>query len=418
LTNEIGAIPRMSSTSRIEIDLSAIEQNVAIIRQTLAADAPPDQPRTLCAVLKADAYGLGAARIAKRLEIAGVDMCAVYTPHQARELIHAAIRLPILILSPVRELSRDDPLYRAASLGKLHFTIHDLDQLDSLSHMADHLGIVLPVHIEVDTGLHRTGSPPADAVRLVEIAAKHPRLRIAGLSTHFASADCDAEQTSRQADAFDAWLDHVKPMTDAQTLIHVANSCALFRSSAHHRDLVRIGLAMYGYVADRYHDPDSCQLIEQCRELIPVVRWTSQIIHLIDAPKGEPVGYGGTWKAMRDTRLALIPVGFADGYPLSLSNRGTVGVELPDRSMIYCPVAGRVSMDQITIDITDTPMGSVTHGTCVELIGLDQSAPNHLPALAQAADSSPHEMLTRLGPRVRRDYLAVPQQRHAAVSAK
>jgi alanine racemase len=408
----------MSSTSRIEIDLSAIEQNVALIRQTLAAHAPPDQPRTLCAVLKADAYGLGAARIAKRLEIAGVDMCAVYTPHQARELLHAAIRLPILILSPVREFSRDDPLYRAASLGKLHFTIHDFDQLDSLSHMADHLGIVLPVHIEVDTGLHRAGSPPTDAVRIVEIAAKHPRLRIAGLSTHFASADCDAEQTSRQADAFDAWLDHVTPMTGPETLIHIANSCALFRSSAYHRGLVRVGIGLYGYVADRYHDPDSCELIEPCRELIPVVRWTSHVVHLINAPKGDPVGYAGTWKAMRDTRLALIPVGFADGYPLSLSNRGTVGVELPDNSMIYCPVAGRVSMDQFTIDITDMPPGSVIPGTCVELVGLNKSAPTHLPALAQAAGSSTLEMLTRLGPRVQRDYLAVPQQRHATVSAK
>lgn len=406
----------MSATSNIEIDLSAIEQNVLVIRRALAIDTP-ERPKTLCAVLKADAYGLGAPRIAKRLEIAGVDMLAVYTTDEARDLLHVAIRLPILILSPVREILRDDPLYRAASLGKLHFTVHDLGQLHSLSHMTDHLGMTLPVHIEVDTGLHRAGSPPADAARIVEIAAKHPRLRIAGLCTHFASADCDPEQTSRQADEFDVWLAHVKPMTDPETLIHVANSCALFRSTNYHRDLVRVGLAIYGYVADRFHDPDSCQLIEQCRELVPVVRWTSRIIHLINVPAGDPVGYGGTWKAQRDTRLALIPVGFADGYPLGLSNCGAVGVELPDRSIMYCPVAGRVSMDQITIDITDTPPGSVGQGTSVELIGLNESAPNRLPALAHAAGSSIHEMLTRLNPRIERRYLAVPEQRHVAISA-
>lgn len=399
----------MTATSRIEIDLSAVERNVARIRRALASGSPGRQVG-LCAVLKADAYGLGAPRIAKRLEIAAVDLFAVYTPDQARALIEAAIRTPILILMPTYGLSRVDTLYRAASTGRLHFTVHERDQLQSLASLADQLGITLPLHFEVDSGLHRGGSMPDEAAKLVEIAAKHPRLRVAGLCTHFASADCDPEHVARQIAVFDNWLAAVESFAGPDCVVHVANSCATFRSGAHHRDMVRIGLALYGCVAERFRDPESCELIDECRDLEPAIRWTSQVAHLMDVEPGEPVGYGGTWRTDRPTRLALIPVGFADGYPLGLSNRGAVGVELPNGSLSYCPVAGRVSMDQITIDVTDVPRDEIAIGSRVELIGRDPTSPTHLPTLARAAMSSAHDMLSRLGARVPRVYRAAAEQ--------
>lgn len=399
----------MTATSRIEIDLSAVERNVATLRRALAAGSPGRQVG-ICAVLKADAYGLGAPRIAKRLEIAAIDLIAVYTPDQARALIDAAIRTPILILMPTYGVTRVDTLYRAASTGRLHFTVHQRDQLKSLAALADQLGITLPLHFEVDSGLHRGGSMPEEAAKLVQIATEHPRLRVAGLTTHFASADCDPEQVARQIACFDNWLAAVERFAAPDCVVHVANSCATFRSGSLHRDMVRVGLALYGGVADRFRDPESCELIDDCRDLEPAVRWTSQVVHLMDIAEGEPVGYGGTWRTDRPTRLALIPVGFADGYPLGLSNRGAVGVELPDGSMAFCPVAGRVSMDQITIDVTDLAREDVIIGTRVELIGRNPAAPNHLPALARAATSSVHEMLSRLGARVPRVYRASAEQ--------
>lgn len=399
----------MTATSRIEIDLSAVERNVATIRRALSSGSPGRQVG-ICAVLKADAYGLGAPRIAKRLEIAAVDLIAVYTPDQARALIDAAIRIPVLILMPTYGLTRMDTLYRAASTGRLHFTVHQRSQLQSLLNLADQLGITLPLHFEVDTGLHRSGASADEARELLEIASAHPRLRIAGLMTHFASADCDPKSMARQVARFDEWVNSVEHLIPPDCVVHIANSCATFRNGAHHRDMVRVGLALYGCVAERYRDPESCELIDVCRDLEPAILWTSQIVHLIDVAEGEPIGYGGAWRADRPTRLALIPVGFADGYPLGLSNRGTVGVELPDGAMGYCPVAGRVSMDQITIDVTDLPRDQVQVGSRVELIGRDPKAPNHLPSLARAATSSVHEMLSRLGPRVPRVYRAVTDQ--------
>ncbi|RMH28250.1 MAG: alanine racemase [Planctomycetota bacterium] len=404
------------STSRIEVDLAAVERNVDRIRRALSAGAP-GRPAAVCAVLKADAYGLGARRVAKRLELAGVEMLAVYTPEQARALVEAAVGAPILLMMPTPGVRREDPLYRPASTGRLHFTVHNAAQLSSLSRLADELGITLPLHIEVDTGLRRAGAPASEALRLVEAAGRHARLRVAGLCTHFASADCDPEFTRTQLERFASFLERARPIAGDGCAVHAANSCGVFRTPECHFDMVRVGLALYGCVADRFSDPESCALIDPCRELEPVVRWTSRIVHLIDAAEGDPVGYGRTWRADRPTRLALVPVGFADGYPLGLSNRGAVGVALSSGATAYCPVAGRVSMDQVTIDVTDLPAGAVTIGTEVELIGRDPSAPNHLPALARAARSSVHELLSRLGPRVPRVYRAVADQPLAPASA-
>jgi len=372
----------------------------------------------VCAVLKADAYGLGARRIAKRLEIAGVEMLAVYTPGQARALVEAAVRTPILILMPSPGLRREDPLYRAAATGRLHFTVHHTEQLASLARLADELGITLPLHIEVDTGLRRAGAPMDVAVGLVDTAASHPRLRVAGLCTHFASADCDPAFTAGQLERFEQFLERTRDHAAPGCVVHAANSCAAYRTPASHYDMIRVGLALYGCVAERFSDPESCALVDACRDLEPAVRWTSQIAHLLDAAEGDPIGYGGTWRADRPTRLALIPVGFADGYPLGLSSRGAVGLEQADGSMRFCPVAGRVSMDQITIDVTDAPADAARLGATVELVGLDPAAPNHLPALARAARSSVHETLTRLGSRVPRVYRAVAGQPLAPIPAR
>lgn len=402
--------------SRLEIDLAAIEHNVATVRRACSASLGRDIG--VCSVLKADAYGLGAARIAKRLEIAAVEMIAVFTPDQARALVEAAIRTPLLVLMPVRSFLRTDPLYRAVVEGRLHFSVHDDEQVSSLIKHADRFGVVLPMHIEVNTGMNRGGAKPDEAARLAARIAAHPRLVLAGAYTHFSSAESDDELTREQAAMFAAWLEKTAALRKGVCPSHQAATFATFRSADLHGDMVRVGAALLGYCAEEIADPENCELMEHARALKPAVRWVSRVAHITQRiEEGEAVGYGATWRAKRPTRLALAPVGYADGYPLALSNKGMVRVEAPGGVMMNAPVVGRVSMDQITIDVTDLPEGAVKIDTPVELIGAERGAANHLPTLAHAAGTVFHELLCRLSPRIPRVYRAVESQTFAALGA-
>lgn len=394
----------MSAPSRIEIDLSAIETNVAVLRRALATGGP--RQVRICAVVKDDAYGLGANRIAKRLEVAAVDMLAVFTTGEARALIDAAVSTPILILSPVRAFARNDSLYRGITQGRVHMTLHDRAQLQSLADHSDRYGVILPLHLEVNTGLSRGGASPDEAAELVEEIARRRRLRLAGVSTHFASADSDAERTTVQARRFDNWLLRMQDHIPEDCLVHEAATFGVFRAGDRHRDMVRVGLSLYGYAAEEMADPGECDLIEHAADLRPAVRWLSDVAHVAMIPAGETVGYGATWCAGRETRLALIPVGYADGYPLALTNRGVVGIQCADGEMRYAPVAGRVSMDQITVDVTDFPLQDAGIGAPVEVFGADKNAPNYLPTMAAEAGTISHELLCRISGRVERRYPA------------
>src|SRR5690606_32095015 len=142
----------------------------------------------LCAVLKQDAYGTGAGRLVKRIAAAGARLVAVYAPAEARSIIEAAVDLPILLLMPVRSLDRFDPVYRYATTGRIHLTLHGLDQLRDVEQLAGRLGVPVPVHVQLDTGMSRGGCLPDEAKRLVEGVLASRRLTLAGLMTHFASA--------------------------------------------------------------------------------------------------------------------------------------------------------------------------------------------------------------------------------------
>lgn len=403
----------MAPTSRIEVDLTAVSGNIRTLRQVLAGSGPVSTTATpppgICAVLKADAYALGAPRIAKRLGIAGVDLIAVYTPEQARALIEAAVTTPILLLMPLHEFERSDALYRAATRGQLHLTIHDEQSLNAAATFSDQLGMTLALHLEIDTGMSRGGSPPAEALRLARRIGAHPRLTLAGVFNHFACSDTSAEFTRRQAAEFTRFLESARTILPPNCIIHEANTCGAFRSAGFHRSMVRVGLALFGYAGEEFADPDNFEFRDEAARLAPAVRWLSQIVQIKRLDVGAPVGYGSTWRAQRLTRLALVPVGYADGYPLALSNTARVGVELASGLRAYAPVVGRVSMDQLTIDITDLPEAEVRVGSPVELIGADRSAPNHLPTLARQADMITHELLLRLSARLPRHYIAVEQ---------
>lgn len=499
------------ATSRLEIDLRSIDRNIETLRAVLGGAGRghaggAHAPAHLCAVLKQDAYGLGAARIAKRLSAsgahgghAGVDMFAVYSLDEARQLFEAVPRVPILVLMPVWSMDRNDPLYRCASDGRLHLVLHDHDQLDALNDLVARLGVSLPVHVQVDTGLSRGGLAPDAAAEMVRRVVSSQRLLLSGLMTHFSSPCNDAQATSDQAELFTRFMGEVTPVLRealvnghnpprqvgnhgerflgcgglGELCVHMANSCAVFRSRSLHATMARVGQALYGFALDDAQEgialpaqAGEFEFLNEATSLESCVRWLSAPAHVQEIPTGWPVGYGSTWRAPkrmdgRPSRIALIPVGYADGYPRSLGGAsekravpgmgssgggpGWVGFTgraferrgnaepddapsmltraphaepAPATRTLYAPVVGRVSMDQITVDVTDIPESylrpSPTGGTGgggngggwgeVELYGRDRTAPNYLPRLARAGGTITHELLCRISARVERVY--------------
>ncbi|MHC5002043.1 MAG: alanine racemase [Planctomycetota bacterium] len=403
----------------IEIDLASIDHNVRVVRRVVGGGC------AVCGVVKADAYGLGAVPIARHLERAGVAMLAVYNTDQAGELFAAAIRLPVLVLMPVRELVRTSELYRAMVDGRLHFTVHDEEHLETITALAERFGARLPVHVVVDVGMSRGGCPPDEAAIVMRRIAERHRLVLAGVATHFPSADADPALTEAQLEEFEALLESERDVMPAGCLVHAANTFATFRHRRFHKSMVRVGLAWAGYGAEMMRGASDGDL----ERLRPVVRWSSRIIHVKSIPTGAGVGYGHRWSADRPSRLGVVPVGYADGYPAALT--GPSGAEPPAHVGVhvggaagettrYAPVVGAVSMDQITVDLTDLeaqlPEGVEPPGvgTVVELVSPDPSAPNHLARVAAAAGMVPHVLLCGLGAQVPRRHVAASAAVHVA----
>lgn len=405
----------MRDVSVVEIDLTAIENNIRVLRRIVGPTC------SLCPVLKADAYGLGAKPIAPRLEAAGADMVAVYTVDQAIDLFSAALEVPVLVLMPVRELESVQAFYRALINGRLHLTVHDLRHLDDLVAMTSRFGVSIPVHIEVDTGMSRGGCRVEEAATLIARVAAEPRLKLAGLFTHFARADRDVAFTNRQMAAFDKLVSEHKATIGDDCALHAANSIATLRHRRYHRTMVRVGMAWAGYGPEWI---TRGRMIAEGRDLIPAVRWTARIAQVKTVAAGTTVGYGSAWTAERPTVLGIVPVGYADGYPNDMAatderqRPACVRVAGDGDSRLadgFARVIGAVNMDQITLDLTDLwqgeievgaarPRTSTGVGTTVELIGRDPEAPNHPSNLAKTLGTIPHVLLCRLSPRLKRVY--------------
>ncbi len=408
----------MSPTSLIHIDLRAVHENMRVLREVVG-------PRcVLCPILKANGYGLGARQLAVTLAGAGADLLAVYSLQQAAELAHESLTVPIMVLMPVADFEPTDGLDALLAPGRLHLTIHAPQQMTALAETAQSLGVVLPVHLEVDTGMSRGGCDLDEApaiVRRIVSDAMAKRLSLVGLFTHFADTKAvDPKYMNLQAARFEKLVEEVKDVLPDDCLIHTANSVATFRARRHHKSMVRIGQAWAGYGCDGL---DNGEFLELGRKLRPVVSWTSQIVHVKTIEAGTPVGYRSLWTAKRTSRIGLVPVGHADGYPTGLASTDAkagptcVGLLSKDTSssislMHYAPVLGSVNMDQIMIDLTDIdpPESGASEqipvGTEVELISADAAAPNHLPTLADSAGIVPHALLAGLSSRLERVYHA------------
>lgn len=383
----------LSIASEIQVDLQRLALNVGVIRRLIGRDVE------LCCVIKADAYGLGAGRIARWMDHLPIDLLAVYTLDQAEQLCKANIAKPILVLMPIHDVPRPGPVYRAVVSGRMHFVVHDLAHLNHLITLADSIGCRLPIHVEVDTGMSRGGANVADVREMLERIAGTRAVELHGFLTHFSSAESDDRATSAQLAAFNALVAEMGSLIPESCRLHAASTHAMLRDPKYHLDMVRIGLGWTGFGPEVLRNEVHLAVGDA---LQPIITWTSRLVHTKWIEPGTTVGYGRMWTAARRTRVGLVPVGYADGYPVALSNKAVVRVRV-GTAWHEAPVIGRVSMDQLTIDLTDlAPAAGV--GAVVELIGADPAAGNHLPTLAALAGLQPYMLLCGLSPRISRVY--------------
>jgi len=365
------------------IDTDRLAHNVRALRACC-------RPRVrLCAPIKANAYGHAAAIVAPALQEAGVDDAAVASIPEAVELRNAGWQRPVLVLGNALAVAdgaeRDDRI-RAILDHDLDITVGDATAIRLLAAARPIEPVA--VHIKVDSGMGRMGLLPADLPTLVDVVTATPYVRLAGIYSHFATADFkQLDLARRQLTAFNACIDAVRNRLPDDTIIHMANSAATIMLPEAHFDMVRPGLALYGY----WPAPHLAERID----LHPILRVVSHLSAVKDLPAGHCVGYGQTFTTQRPTRLGLVPAGYFDGYLRSLSNAAAVGTPHGD-----APVIGRVSMDQLAVDLTDLP--PLQPGEPITLISDDPARPNSVAAIADRLGTIPYEVTCLLGPRIDR----------------
>lgn len=368
-----------------EIDEGALAHNVALLR----ARCRPGTP--ICAALKADAYGHGVAAVAPVMDRLGIDMAAVATLAEAVELRGLGWRRPILVLGNVlASLSAAERRERAAVIveRELTATITAADPLAELAAAGRSAGRQVCVHVKFDSGMGRQGAMPADLPALLEALGAAPELRPTGLYSHFATADLAAHAlVEHQLHMCRRMFDEASTRLPRGIVRHLANTAATLERPEAHFDMVRPGLGLYGYAPS----PG----LRARHDLRPSLRITARVTLIKELPPGHCVGYGQTFTTRRPTRLGIVPAGYVDGFSRLLSNNAVVGTSAGD-----APVIGRISMDQLTIDLTDRP--SVRPGEEVVLVDHDPARPNSVESIAVRMGTIPYEVTCQLGARMNR----------------
>ena len=337
----------MARPTRAEVDLGAVRANAATLA-ALAGDA------ALCAVVKADGYGHGATEVARAAVAGGAAWLAVALVEEGLRLRADGLTVPVLVLSE----APSDLLADAAAAG-LTPTVYSAEAIAAAGRAAGAEGRPWPVHLKVDTGMHRAGAPAEEVVELAQAVVDHPALALGGTWTHLARADgpdeADAATTTAQLARFGGVVDHLRAAGIDPGLLHAANSAGLLAHPAARLDMVRCGIALYGA-------PPSPAL-DGAAALVPAMALTSEVTYVRSVPAGEGISYGHRWTAARDSRIALVPVGYADGVRRDL---GLLGGEVLVGG-VRRPVVGVVTMDQLLLDVTDGP--EVGRGDEVVLLG-------------------------------------------------
>ena len=342
----------------------------------------------IIAVIKADGYGHGARAIARLIQdydyIWGF---ATATAEEALELRHAGITKPVLILGLVFE-----EYYEELAANDVRITISDLNTAVEYAKAGARIGKNVHIHLALDTGMTRIGYAdiPENAVKIEEIS-KIPNLVIEGMFTHFARADeVSTEWTKEPFEKFQIFCHELQKRGVEIPLAHVANSASILRLPSTYLDMVRSGITTYGlFPSDE---------VKKNVSLRPALSWKTEVVHVKTVHAGTSISYGGTFTAERESVIATIPVGYADGVKRDLSGKGRVLVR-----GCYAPIVGRICMDQFMIDVTDIP--EVKVGDTVTLIGQDGSRRISVEEVAALAHSFNYEYICSITERVPRKYI-------------
>ena len=346
--------------TRAEIDTEAFSRNIDAIVRRLPRDS------RLIAVLKANAYGHGAVEMARKCRPDRVAMIATALLEESLELRNAGITLPLLVLGPLKQEHIAIALDNRISIG-----VVGPEELEAACRVARDRDVA--IHLKLDSGMGRMGVTESELPRAIEMIRSTPRLKIEAVYTHFANAD-------ESGDSFtDKQITKFREMSAAipAPLHHLANSAATLRGLVEAGDYARVGIALFG-VGDNVE---------------PVLHWRTEIMRLKELPAGHAIGYGTTFHTKRASRIATLPVGYADGYDRLLSNNANVLVRGK-----RAPVVGRVSMDLVTVDVTEIP--DARFGDEVILLGGEITADE----LAKRTGTIPYEVFCRISRRVPRVY--------------
>jgi len=366
-------------STRVKIDLDAISANFDAIREKV--NVP------VMAVVKADAYGHGAIQVARMLE----GRCAFFgvsSMLEAMELRRAGLTSPILVLGHIPVSA-----FPTAVQEEIRPTIYRYCDAAALSEAAVQMGKTARFHFAVDTGMSRIGfqATPEDADICAKIAAL-PGLEAEGIFSHFATADCaDLSRSHAQRQRFEAFCELLEQRGVKVTIRHLNNSAGLMNFDAHY-DMVRAGIVLYGMYPSQEVSPSLL-------DLRPALQWLSRVTHVKTLPAGREISYGGTYVTEKETVVATVPVGYADGYRRNLSGRFYVLIHGKK-----APILGRICMDQMMVDVTG--ISGVQPGDRVTLVGTDGEEAISMEQIAARADSFNYEFVCGISRRVPRIYVS------------
>jgi alanine racemase len=362
------------------IDLGALEDNYRAIRSVL-----PAHVKVLC-VVKADAYGHGATEVAHRLETLDVDYLGVATLDEGRDLREQGITTPILVMSGILPWDGIGPFYR----NSLTPAVGDIATLNRIEEELVSHESPLKIHVKVDTGMGRLGFTLDEVPYVIERIKARQDLDVEGLMTHFASSEVRDEYGLNQVRTFGKVATMFREGGVNPPILHMANSGALFKYDDAFFDMVRVGISLYG----SYPAKELAGTIP----VRPVMRFVTKIAYIKEYAEGTALSYGRTFVTNRRTRVAYVPVGYADGYPRALSNKGAVLIKGQ-----RCSIVGRVCMDWFLVDITDFRDVGVEDE--VTLIGQWENDAVTADEIAELAGTIPYEVLCKVSKRVLRVYV-------------
>jgi len=368
-------VTQVLRTTIVDVDLDAVAANTRAVRALAKVD--------VIAVVKADGYGHGAEAVAEAALDAGAAALAVATVEEAIVLRRTRPRDPLLVLLGAQEQAERD----AAVALDLVVTVWDTDSARAMGEAARAAGTTATLHFKVDTGLTRLGAPLEVAAERYREIGKIAGVRLDGVFTHLARADeADLAPSNEQLDRFDAFLDAITP----PRWVHTSASGGVASLPSRPRvTAVRPGLALYGL--------DAAPHLAQRLVLRPALTWRSRVHRTADVPTGTGVSYGHEYRLPRDGRIATVPVGYGDGL-----SRLSRAARLLVRGQAV-PIAGRVAMDHVMLDVTD--VGDVKAGDEVVVIGTQRGTTMTADDLARASGTINYEVVTAIKPRVPRRYL-------------